>query len=163
MNSVVLQPSPLEYSRIVPGLRLGSAPPGGSYLTNDGCHVLVLTAIECQYHGVDFPGVQVVRAPNHDADRPPTKDEIQIACAAARHVVNQLRNQKNVLVTCRQGRNRSAFVVALVLHVGLGWSGKRAVEFVRRARTPALKDKFGPNCVLSNGHFVRLLESIRGV
>lgn len=135
---------------ILPYLHQGSAPPPGPTLARNGYRAVVLCAREYQPPAERFPGVLVFHAPNHDAARYPTLDELQRATDAAAWVVERVRAKEPVLVTCRAGRNRSGLVSALAAAVLTGWSGADCVRLVRRARPLAL----------TNQHFARLLETI---
>lgn len=125
----------LGAGEVAPGLWQGSRPPEGSVLANLGINVLVLCAMEVQPPAERFPGVEVLHAPNDDDfERPPTRQELGIALATARQVVQALQAQKTVLVTCFAGLNRSGLVSALTLHFLEGISGEVAIKRVRAAR-----------------------------
>lgn len=119
-----------------------------------GVDVVFLCAKELQNMGNEYD-CEVVRVPLDDAA--PTAREVQFALEAAKQV-NVFRKQgKRVLVTCAQGVNRSALVVALAL-MRHGWSADDAIDHIRERRHP--------DCLLqplSNKHFVRLLRQMRGV
>ena len=135
-------------SRIGPRLYQGIAPPTGPALKNLGWDVLVLCAEEFQPSASEFPGLEVIHAPNDDADREPTTDELAIVMSRALLVAMRVREGKRVLVTCRLGMNRSGLVSATALHFLTGAGGEACVKRVRDARPGAL----------SNPHFVRVLR-----
>ena len=88
------------------------------------------------------------------ADAVLTRDEAFLAARASDLVASYFLKGKEVLVTCMQGRNRSALVVALALHRLSGEGGGAAVRAVRQRRL------FADGPVLSNPTFVAYLESI---
>ena len=137
----------LDAHRIAPGLWQGAKPPLGDAVRLAGVRVLVLCAQEYQPSRNDFPGVRVIRAPNDDADRPPSVEEMTVALDAAGVVAQYVRNGARVLVTCQQGRNRSGLVTALALHRLMRFPGRECVRMVQEARPGAL----------TNEHFVRAL------
>lgn len=138
--------------KIAPGLWMGSKPHPGSMLRSHGIDIVVLCAMEHQPSAEWFPGVEVARIFLDDA-------ELDGADAfAAMHLASQLAKEikcgRTVLVTCRQGRNRSGLVTALTFAQLTGCSGLDAVEAVRRRRhAPS-----GP--VLSNHHYTTALSTI---
>jgi len=98
--------------------------------------------------------MEVLYAPNDDnPNRPPTREELQIAVNAALIVADRVRAGVKTLVTCMQGRNRSGLVTALVLHILLGCSGDEAIWIVKGHRKGALM----------NPQFVRLLQRLKAV
>lgn len=77
-----------------------------------------------------------------------------VAWGAASIARMHLQRRDPVIVTCIQGRNRSALVAALTLHMHIGISGRdarRLVQHMRHAST-------GPT--LSNRSFVALLDAL---
>lgn len=77
-----------------------------------------------------------------------------VAWGAASIARTHLKRRDPVILTCIQGRNRSALVAALTLHMLLGISGRdarRIVQHMRHAST-------GPT--LSNRSFVALLDAL---
>lgn len=134
------------------GLYVGSAPPPGTY--SDRFDVIVLTAEEYQPMRSMFPDVRVRRFPFDDAQRPALHD-LAMAWTAAQSVAGDLIRQRRVLVTCAMGRNRSALVAALAVHLVTGDSGADALRLVREKRV----DDVGVRA-LSNQSFQRFLRSI---
>jgi protein-tyrosine phosphatase len=133
---------------IAKGLYIGSVPRScGSF------DAVVLAAKEYQKLGLLCP---VILAPLDDSV--PSREEIKIALAAA-HKVNSLRrNGKRVLVTCAQGRNRSALVAALALMME-GATAKQAVQRILERRVHA---PFGMK-PLSNKAFIEVLKDYERV
>jgi hypothetical protein len=147
-REVVTTGYPLDASRIASRLYLGSAPRSGHGLALGGFHVLVLCAQEFQPAAESFPGLTVVHAGIDDAHL--TDEEGRTATDAAHFVAKFWRDGARVLVTCRQGRNRSGLVMALALHELAGMSGRHAVQRVKSARKDAL----------TNDSFVAALERV---
>ncbi len=141
----------------MPGLWQGSLPPRGSLVALEGFDLLVLTAVEYQFTSFEYPGVEVLRAPNEDSGDPLTRPQLQIAIAAAKEVVKRLQAGEKVLVTCAQGINRSGLVVALALHFLYGWPGRICIEAVRVKRKLRQGHK-----ALTNPSFVQALERLPG-
>ncbi len=112
-------------------LWIGSAPSGMS--GREGFDVLYLCAQEWQPSSREFPGVVVRRCPFDDAVRLQDED-IQMAMAAAEQAARDLVKGRTVLVTCMMGRNRSALVSALALHMLTGESATRMGRLVQSKR-----------------------------
>jgi protein-tyrosine phosphatase len=148
----------IDASEIAPGLWQGSIPPRGKKLSRLGFDQLVLSAREWQFKPEQFPGVDVVNAPNDDHAElyPLTRDKLRTAVQAARGVVEALARGQKVLVTCAGGMNRSGLVSALSLHLLYGWAGIRCIQEVRAKRGPG-KDGYTP---LSNDEFVDVLSRL---
>ncbi len=140
----------MNVSRIYDTIWQGPQPPPGPTLREMGFDVLVLCASEFQPPAEMFPGVTVIHAPNDDGDEP-TREQLEGAIQAARQVVEAVRADKNVLVTCYLGLNRSGLVSALALYFLTGWPGRKCIQTVKLQR---------PNA-LSNQHFTKLLERLR--
>lgn len=131
----------MSLDRIHKGLFQGSRPLPGYVLGHEGFKLLVLCAEEYQPAANNFPGVQVVYAPNDDdSSRLPTRDELRLAIQAARQAVPVLEGGGKVLSTCHMGLNRSGLVSALTLHLWLGVSGEQAIRLVQRGRRGALRN-----------------------
>lgn len=139
-------------SRIVEGLYVGSEPPPGDY--TGMVDVIVLVAEEYQPDDSAFPGVRVRRFPFDDT-RVPSDRDIAMAWAAGEAIARDMRRGRRVLSTCHMGRNRSALVAALALHLVTGESGAEALRIVRSRRT----DDVGVRA-LSNPTFQRLLSAL---
>jgi protein-tyrosine phosphatase len=116
--------------------------------------VIVFTAEEYQPDATAFPGVRVRHCPFDDT-RVPSDRDIGTAWSCAEAVARDMRRGRRVLVTCRMGRNRSALVAALALHLVTGESGAEVFRLVRSRRT----DDVGVPA-LSNPTFQRLLVAL---
>jgi len=119
-------------------------------LAKSGFNVLVLCAQEIQPRSPNFPGVLVVHAPIDDAR--PSAEEQQTIRNAATIVAGYLKEGRRVLVTCAQGRNRSAVVAAMALKMITRAPCQDVVKVIKHYRE---RDARGP--VLCNQHFVNLL------
>jgi hypothetical protein len=157
----------MDHQEIHPGLWQGRWPPPGAWLARKGFTTLVLCAEEYQPpHSVHshfgavpgvrssnpWPGVEVLYAPNDDNfEVPPSRERLRLALKAARVVAKRLSQQRKVLVTCNQGRNRSGLVSAMALHFHLGISGRTAAKIVQAKRINGLR----------NPIFCELLSNLR--
>lgn len=138
----------VDADKIAPGLYIGSVPRScGSF------DAVVLAAWE--YQDVSLRCL-VIRAPLEDAA--PTKQQVKLALLAARQVHALLRAGNKVLVTCAQGRNRSALIVGLALMMD-GMSAKQAIRRIVEKRKGAA---FGAKA-LTNSAFVRVLERYESI
>jgi Dual specificity phosphatase, catalytic domain len=135
-----------EFHRIMGPIYQGSVPP----MFLEGFHTIVFCAMEHQ-HSQNIHFATVIHAPNDDADRLPTKEEMRVAVNAARKVAWLVRDKHRVLITCAQGRNRSGFVTALALMRLCGWSAYDTVKFIQKQR---------PNS-LTNVHFCLALDRVK--
>jgi len=95
--------------------------------------VIFFCADEWQPSARKFPGVRVRRCPFDDSSRLSDED-IQTAMAAAQQAAQDLVRGRTVLVTCMMGRNRSALVSALALHMLTGESATRMGRLVQSKR-----------------------------
>lgn len=146
----------LEANEIVEGLWQGSYPKPGPQVAQEGFEILVLTAREWQTPADEYPGVEVIHAPNDDHPSYPfTQESLDTAINAGFEVAQAVRNKRKVLVTCAAGLNRSGLVSALALHFLFGWGGPQCMAHVRIRRglwrTPG---------VLYNQDFVRALSKV---
>ena len=146
----------MQAQEIHPGLWQGSWPAPGPWLKVNGFSTLVLCAQEFQPPHIipphlgamrglrmanPWPGVEVIYAPNDDDPyTPPPKETLRGAIRAGRIVAERLSQNRKVLVTCWQGRNRSGLVSALGLFFHLGIPGEQATEIVQRRRTGVFVD-----------------------
>jgi protein-tyrosine phosphatase len=121
---------------------------GGVLQTCGPFDVVVLAAREFQ--DLSLP-CKVIHAPLDDSV--PTKSDIALALSAARQVQALRRRGAKVLVTCAQGRNRSALIVALVLMME-GMSADQAIQRVVERRKSA---PFGLKA-LTNRDFIKVLR-----
>ncbi len=118
-------------SKVMGGLWVGDAPPPGPMVSKH-FQCLVLCANEYQLDPTFFPGVEVIHAPMNDDGSPMTNTERKVAVITAGRVINRLAQGHRVLVTCRQGRNRSGLIACLAM--SLGPPKLSAVESVNRLR-----------------------------
>lgn len=149
----------LDANEIVPFLWQGSLPIPGDGVREAGFQVLVLCAREYQLEPENYPGVQVVHAPNDDSVQfPLTREKLSVAVTAARAVAKAVRAKQKTLVTCAAGLNRSGLVSALALHLLNGWAGDQCIMVVRKFRP---RSRVHPGRSLSNPEFVMALNRLR--
>jgi len=134
----------IDATPLFEGLAVGSFPPPGHTVRRAGFDTLVLCAQELQPRGSSYPGVKVIHAPFDDTED--SGPALRVASAAARHVARHVSDGQVVLVTCAMGRNRSALVCALAIHLLTGCSGEEAARHVRSRRVdregvPALQNR----------------------
>ena len=148
----------LDANEIVPGLWQGSFPMPGNQVKDKGFTHLVLCARELQPPANLYPGVQVIHAPNDDSPIYGSLGEVELKTAvrAARRATEALKDGGRVLVTCAAGANRSGLVNGITLHLLYGWSGRKAIDQIRRKRK--LQDGYPP---LSNDEFVAALMNLK--
>jgi protein-tyrosine phosphatase len=117
--------------------------------------VLVLCAEELQPRRSLFApkSLEVVYAPNDDGDEI-TRAQLMIALQAAKKVAKAYLQNKCVLVTCIEGRNRSGLVVALALCLLYKLPGASAKEIVQKRRKGAR--------ALTNPAFNQFLDKVPG-
>lgn len=139
---------PYDATPIAPRLWIGSKPPVDRNLSN--IDVVVLCAAEFQPERMTFHGA-IWRCPIPDdaLDPPQLHAVLKTSVAVAKSIVDGRR----VLVTCQQGRNRSAFVIAFALHQLTTMSGEQIVEHIRKHRQMNS---------LSNPWFVKKIVEIVG-
>lgn len=139
---------PVDAHVVAPNLSVGAAPP--SELKKHGYGIVVLCAEEHQNVKTDVPTIHL---PLFDTEA----EGVQTVSAANLHktvsALAELRKKQHVLVTCFAGKNRSAFVAALVLVKG-GWTPAGAIERIRNTRV--LPPHLGKP--LSNRRFVKLIH-----
>ena len=75
-------------------------------------------------------------------DKPPSEYEKAVAGEAGRATAGWIRRGKRVLVTCRQGRNRSGWVTGIAL-IELGVPAKKAIAAIRHVRGDDALDNAG--------------------
>jgi protein-tyrosine phosphatase len=98
-----------------------------------------LCAKEYQPPAEAFPGSRVIHAPFDDT-MAPSDDELETAIGAALQVVRELRAGNRVLVTCRAGQNRSAFVAGLAMKRHWKLPPDKIITAIRAARHSALNN-----------------------
>jgi len=127
----------LDATEAAPGLLIGSAPLPWAAPPPE-LDVLVLLASEYQPDPAWFPGVEVWSVPLVDPGEGSGLDYAAIGAGVkvGRKVAKAVGAGKRVLVTCRSGLNRSAFVAAIALMtMGRGRLGAdKAIEILRRSR-----------------------------
>jgi protein-tyrosine phosphatase len=122
-----------SFARIGPGLYMGRRPPP-DHKIGLVFDVVVLCAYEYQPKAGDYGRALVLHVPLDDMEgKPPTEHEKQLAAEAGQAVAGWIRHGKRVLVTCRQGRNRSGWVTGVAL-LELGEPVQRAIDAIRKAR-----------------------------
>lgn len=121
-----------DASNIAPRLWIGARPPLDR--TYPGVDMIVLCAAEYQPRTMPHFTETLIHCPIPDDALSST--EKSRAIAAARHVAKALKEGKRALVTCQQGKNRSAFVAALALSQITKLTAEQLVELVRAKRHP---------------------------
>lgn len=147
-----------DADEIVPGLWQGSLPSAGTGVGGRGFTVLVLCARELQPPAELYPGVEVIHAPNDDHPDygPLDREKLRTAIQAARRVTEAIKGGGKALVTCAAGMNRSGLVSGITLHLLYGWSGRKAINQIRRKRKSP--KGFRP---LSNAEFTAALSNLK--
>lgn len=127
---------------IYPNLWQGSAPPVGDVLRSRGFTHVALCAMEYQPTPPElaYPGLQVFYAPNDDNFEHITGSQLRGAIQTATRVAQAILQGGRVLVSCREGKNRSGLVSALAMHILTGRPGWQCVITVRRNRRKALRN-----------------------
>lgn len=140
----------LDASNIVKRLWIGGQPPLDRDLPD--FDVLVLCAREIQ-PGRPALGFrkQLIRVPLPDSAL--DDNELHTALVGSKHVAKAFATGHRVLVTCAQGRNRSALVAGLALGITSRLTADQIVELIRKRRSET---------ALSNPHFVGYLEHYVG-
>jgi len=118
--------------------------------------VIVLCADELQADDASVKAygdrIRIISAPNDDSANPFTKAQATIAVQASKQVADEYKAGKRILVSCRQGRNRSGLVMALTLHRLFGISGEEAIRLIR-SKVPH---------ALANPEFNNFLATVKG-
>lgn len=140
---------PIDAHEIYPGLWQGSRPPEGEVLRRAGFSMVVLCAEEHQPPVSSFYAIDVLHAPNDDAQQL-TREQKDRAVMAAYRVAQRVREGGRVLVTCWAGWNRSGLVTAITLHFLTGNSGEDCAKRVKNRRPRGL----------CNAAFVDLLRKL---
>lgn len=120
-------------TRLTERLWIGGYPPEGGYLESIGVDVLVLCAAELQ-DAHRFPGVNVVQVPLHDSVLERDAPDMRAVYRAARAAARAWHEGKRVLITCAQGRNRSALVASYVLSQIIRRDPARCGKYIRSVR-----------------------------
>jgi len=146
----------VEANEIVPNLWQGSFPQPGGNVRASGFKLLVLCAVELQRDPSDYPGVEVLNAPNYDhIDHKLNAEDERIALDAGLRVEQAVRAGQKTLVTCRAGMNRSGFVTGIALHLLFGWDGDSIIRLIRKKRP--MRNGHRP---LSNADFTAALRKL---
>ncbi len=122
-------------------LYVGAHPEPGVVLQAYGITMLVLTSKHHQ-DASQFRGLRVVKAPLEDDAFCIVAGDEKRAETAAIAVVEELQRGGNVLVTCKEGMNRSAWVAAWAIVKLRGCSGSEAVAEVQCHRPGSLYNWF---------------------
>jgi protein-tyrosine phosphatase len=129
----------VEAYKVAPGLYFGPAPRPGADVARSGFHVLALCAVENQPNEEQFAGVAVEHCPMHDDPvLGVTNKELRTAVNTATRIALHVAAGNKVLVTCRAGIDRSAFVTGLALLKLTNLTGEQVVHALRQARPIAL-------------------------
>lgn len=124
----------LDATEVYPNLFVGAGPRPGM-VPKEAFDVLVLTAEEYQPKDDEFPGVEVWRAKLYDQeDHLLDLKAVNAAVKTGQKVAKAISEGKTVLVTCRSGLNRSAFVAAIALMTLTRTSADDVVEYLREKR-----------------------------
>ncbi len=154
MNTLVFDSPVADASEVIPNLWIGSAPPIGMHVRNNGFTHLILTAQEYQPWQQCYYRVSVIHAPFDDDGDFMTTDEKRIALSAGLTVARLLKERDNkILSTCHQGRNRSSLVAGIAMVCGMGIPVIKTISLIRAARGFS---------AFRNPHFVTYLKSIEG-
>jgi len=142
----------IDAAPLTPQLWIGARPPEGAAVARAGFDTLVLCEEAFQPAAAAFPGVEVLRCPFLDRDRPLEAQAgvVDQVLRTAEAVSMRVNAGRRTLVVCHQGRNRSGLVCALAL-VELGVDPERASRRVRDARLGGL----------SNMHFRGFVSRVR--
>lgn len=138
----------IDANVIAPRLYVGSKP--NPTIDIPKADVIVLCAEEVQPPELAFHG-RVMRCPLPDG--PLGVTELRRAVAMSSTVARELAQRHTVLVTCNQGRNRSALVAALALGQVTRLSADDLIHLIREKRS---------RYCLSNPHFRAILQRIVG-
>ena len=141
-----------DYDYIAPHLFVGAYPPPGE--APQSVDVLVFCARELQPAPGDYPDQIVLRCPLDDEERM-TREELARVKRTAKTIAQHCAAKMRVLVTCRSGVNRAAFVAGWTLHYLTGASGKKCIKTVQAYRHPDCGD-----AVLNNRTFTRALADL---
>ena len=141
---------PATMSQVHGNLWMGGWPPP-SWKLGRHFDCLVLCALEYQIPGC-FRDIQVIQAKLNDNGTPMRREEAFEATRAAKQVIQWLKQDLRVLVTCFAGRNRSGLVCGLALCRGpAAMNPAQAIRSIRAARGEA---------ALSNPWFLKLLMDL---
>lgn len=155
-----------DASLVIYGIYVGSHPAfdgativPGDKLVAAGFNVCAPCAAELQ-SVKPSPGLNVLHCPLHDDyETVQNPAKLTLISLLVDSIVSLHRTESKILITCAEGRNRSAMIAALSLKRILGIPGEEAIKLVREARNPAVINnshgwyKQGRNYVLTNEAF----------
>lgn len=149
----------LDADEIVENLWQGGYPRYPDQVKASGFSMLVMCAGELQDPASDYPGVELLYAPNSDdyVCKIP-RDLLKIAVDAGKTVAQAVKDGRKVLVTCAAGINRSGLVSALALHFLYGWPGTECIKQVKAKRVNQAYDMVA----LDNPRFREVLLKLKG-
>ena len=137
-------------NKIANNLWMGDYPIPFSKL-EDEFDCLVLCASEYQFPSL-FNNIRIAQANLNDDGTPITRKEAFEAVYTAKKVIDWLKQDLRILVTCIEGRNRSGIVCGLTLcHGPLKIRPTKAIDMIRDARG---------NNAMSNPWFIKLLHNL---
>jgi protein-tyrosine phosphatase len=145
----------IDATRLASKLYIGSKPPLGTAVADNGFDVLVLCAREYQPRLHNFPGLSAVIHAPLDDDKLTTK-EIDIAYMTAMEVHDHVLEEDRVLVTCMAGRNRSGLICTMALHLLTCCEPRQCIMHVKKNRVGIDGGE-----ALSNPNFVNFLKNIQ--
>lgn len=115
----------------------GGTPPVGTSLLDSGIDLLISCQVELVPQPSYWPGVVIHYCPLRDC-YDPTEEEIKNANLAAGIAAVTVATNKNVLIHCAAGLNRSGFVMALTLKIVLSITGYQSRLIIQANRQGAL-------------------------
>jgi protein-tyrosine phosphatase len=136
-------------NEIYPGLWMGSEPiaPVEYY---DKFDIIVYAAAGIKPQHKKFPNKTLFYVPLLDIrGENPEPGTFERAEQMAIWLAKEVKEGKQVLVTCASGINRSGLIVALTLRLLTGWPGIKCVEEVRNKRVFAFTNEDFANFVSS--------------
>lgn len=142
----------LDATSLTDLLWIGGRPPEGVDLSQYGFGLLMLCSDTYQPPDTDFPGVRILRRPFLDRPFSVQPKAQALALAAGEEIHKIMQAGVRCLITCNEGRNRSALVCAIALAEG-GMNPAAAGLLIRDRRLGAL----------TNMDFRGLLDRIKKV
>jgi protein-tyrosine phosphatase len=139
-----------SFDRVAPHLFIGKRPPPDHKL-GLAFDWIVLCAYEIQKRSGEFGRAHVIHAPMDDTEgKPPTAHEKHLARETSETAAKLASEGKDILFTCAQGRNRSAWVAARTM-VRLGYKPQQAIDIIRSKRKNALTNEYFVQDILQAG------------
>lgn len=146
----------IDATEIIPGLAIGGAGNDPELVRRAG-YTLHLNVAHDVPQPRRVPGLTAMKLWLTDIQgHLPNDDQMQAAEGVVRLINQRITAGQATLITCAEGRNRSALVAGWVL-VARGYPGVEAVELLRRKREPDLLRLGRLPAVLSNTAFVDFL------